>query len=290
MDPGFGPDGLKLVVYSVELTLTWTKRWLVLTSALVVCLAPLQAQTAAAAKVIERAGMVSIMESGYAKALSVGMTVGPQQIIVTGPDSFARFQVLSDGSTFEVYANSKVVFRETLGDWKHLLNLWIGRVKVFIQHAPGVPNPNNVTTPTAVISVRGTVFDVVVRDDDGTTDVAVDEGAVAVRNVTAPGSPVVLGPGDTITVFKGQPLMGHQIDKGNLMRNALRVVRDTVYQVLLNRQAGAIPGPGGSGGPVGGSTGGAQGDKGKTGGGTTTTPGAPPAPPGAPPPPPGGGG
>ncbi len=267
-----------------------TKRWLLTTFALFVCLAPLRAQTDAAAKVVERVGQVSTLESGSFSALSVGSTVRPQQMIVTGPDSFVRFQVLSDGSTFEVYANSKVVFRETMGDWRHILNLWIGRVKVFIQHAPGVPNPNNVTTPTAVISVRGTVFDVVVRDDDGTTDVAVDEGSVAVRNVTAPGSAVLLGPGDTITVFKGQPLLGHQIDKGNLMRNALRVVRDTVYQVLLNRQAGAIPGPGGGG--TGPSTGGAQGDKGKTGnGGSTTAPGAPPAPtsPGAPPPPPGGG-
>jgi hypothetical protein len=272
-----------------SLTFTRTTRWLFLASALAVCLAPLQAQSVAAAKVIDRIGEVSISDSGYFTALSVGMTVRPQQLIITGPNSFARFQVLSDGSTFEVYANSKVVFRETLGDWKHLLNLWIGRVKVFIQHAPGVPNPNNVTTPTAVISVRGTVFDVVVRDDDGTTDVSVDEGAVAVRNVTAPGASVMLGPGDTITVFKGQPLLGRQIDKGNLMRNALRVVRDTVYQVLLNRQAGAIPGPGGSGGTVPPPTGGAQGDKGKTGGGSTTTPGAPPAPPGAPPPPPGGG-
>lgn len=267
--------------------LTWTKRWLLPAFALFVCLAPLRAQSEAAAKVIDRVGQVSIMESGFLTALSVGSAVRPQQMIITGPDSFARFQVLSDGSTFEVYANSKVVFRETMGDWKHLLNLWIGRVKVFIQHAPGVPNPNNVTTPTAVISVRGTVFDVVVRDDDGTTDVAVDEGAVAVRNVTAPGAPVLLGPGDTITVFKGQPLLGRQIDKGNLMRNALRVVRDTVYQVLLNRQAGAIPGPSGGGTPPP-STGGAQGDKGKTGGGSPTTPGAPPAPPGAPPAPPGG--
>ena len=34
------------------------------------------------------------------------------------------------------------------------------------------------TSPTAVISVRGTVFDVVVQDDDGTTFVTVDEGEV----------------------------------------------------------------------------------------------------------------
>ena len=248
-----------------------------------VCLAPLHAQNPAAAKVVAQIGQVSVMESGYAKALTIGMSVNPAQVIVTGPDSFARFQV-SDGSTFEVYANSRLVFRETMGDWKHLLNLWIGRVKVFIQHAPGVPNPNQVTSPTAVISVRGTVFDVVVRDDDGTTDVSVDDGEVSVRNLTAPGDSVTLRPGDTITVFRGQRLLGRQIDKGNILRNALRVVQDTVYQVLLNRQVGGAGSPTGAGGVP--TTGGAQGDKDK--GGTGTTPGAPPAPPGAPPAPPGG--
>jgi hypothetical protein len=250
-----------------------------------VCLAPLEAQNPAAAKVVAQIGQVSIMENGYAKALNVGMSVNPAQVIVTGPDSFARFEV-SDGSTFEVYANSRLVFRETMGDWKHLLNLWIGRVKIFIQHAPGVPNPNQVTSPTAVISVRGTVFDVVVRDDDGTTDVSVDDGEVSVRNLTAPGESVTLRPGDTITVIRGQRLMGHQIDRGALMRNALRVVRDTMYQVLLNRQTGATGTPSGGSVPTS-TTGGAQGDKGK-GGTTSTTPGAPPPPPGAPPPPPGG--
>jgi len=34
-----------------------------------------------------------------------------EQIIVTGADSYAQFQV-SDGSTFEVFSNAKVVFRD----------------------------------------------------------------------------------------------------------------------------------------------------------------------------------
>ena len=273
-------------------TLTWTTRSLLLAAALVVYVAPLAAQDSAA-KVIYQAGQVSLSSGGYFKALSVGDTVKTQQLIVTGPEGFARFQV-SDGSTFEVFPNSKVVFRETPGSWDHLLNVWFGRVKVFIQHAPGVPNPNKVTSPTAVISVRGTVFDVIVQDDDGTTFVTVDDGEVAVRNMTAAGNSAILHPGDSITVYRGQPLLGQAVDKGNILRNALRIARDAYYQVMIQR-------PVGGGGPVGTvpGGGGTQADKGK--GGTTTTapgappaappnaPGAPPVAPGAPPAAPGGG-
>jgi hypothetical protein len=269
-------------------TLAWTSSPLLLAAALVVFVAPLAAQDSAA-KVIYQTGQVSLGDGGYLKVLNLGDRVKTQQLIVTGADGYARFEV-SDGSTFEVFPNSKVVFRATPGSWDHLLNVWFGRVKVFIQHAPGVPNPNKVTSPTAVISVRGTVFDVVVQDADGTTFVTVDEGEVAVRNVTAPGNPAILHPGDSITVTLGQPLVGGVIDKGNILRVALQKVRDTYYQVMIQR-------PVGGGGPVGtvpGTTGGAQGSKGKDPGSNapgapTSAPGAPPSAPGAPPAAPGGG-
>ena len=207
-------------------------RAIFLATALVVSMAPLAAQDSAA-KVIYQTGQVSLANGGYFKALSVGDPVKAQQMIVTGPDGYARFEV-SDGSTFEVFPNSKVVFRETPGNWQHLLNVWFGRVKVLIQHAPGVPNPNQVTSPTAVISVRGTVFDVVVEDAEGTTFVTVDEGEVAVRNMTAPGDSAVLHAGDSIRVSPGVPLLARQIDKGNIVRNALRYARDVYYNAKFN--------------------------------------------------------
>jgi ferric-dicitrate binding protein FerR (iron transport regulator) len=254
--------------------LTWTTRALFLATALVLTMAPLSAQDSAA-RVIYQTGQVSLANGGYFKALSVGDPVKAQQVIVTGADGYARFEV-SDGSTFEVFPNSKVIFRETPGNWQHLLNVWMGRVKVLIQHAPGVPNPNQVTSPTAVISVRGTVFDVVVEDAEGTTFVTVDEGEVAVRNVTAPGNSAILHAGDSIRVSPGVPLLARQIDKGNILRNALRYARDVYYNARIQR-------PGGGSGPVGTppGSGGAQGSKGKGDG--TTGPGAPPSAPGAPP-------
>jgi hypothetical protein len=262
--------------------LKWSASSLCWAAALLVSLAPLQAQDARA-KLLVQKGQVSLLKGGYMEPLAVGQTIQTQQVIVTGADSYAQFQI-SDGSTFEVYANSRVVFRQTPGDWQHLLNVFMGRVKVFIQHLPGVANPNNVSSPTAVISVRGTIFDVVVEDEDGTTLVSVDEGVVDVRNMTAAGNSATLRQGDSIRVYKGQPLIAQKMDHGFLVAKALQALRDAVLQGLIGRPGGA----GGGSTPVPSSGGGAQGDKGKTGtgGGTTTTP---PGPPATPPPPPGGG-
>jgi len=71
--------------------------------------------------------------------------------LFTGPDGHAIFEV-SDGSTFEVFPNARVVFRKNTGSTKDLLDVLLGRVRVKIEHMLGIPNPNRVLTPTAVIS------------------------------------------------------------------------------------------------------------------------------------------
>jgi hypothetical protein len=263
--------------------LKWSTRTLFAAIAVVISMSPLAAQDSSA-KVLFQTGQVSISSGGYLKALSMGDMVAARQLIVTGPDGYARFEVSSDHSTFEVFPNSKVVYRETPGNWEHLLNVFIGRVKVFIQHAPGVANPNNVTSPIAVISVRGTIFDVEVDNAD-TTFVTLDEGIVDVRNTTAIGGSLTLKPKESVTVYRGVPLIARQMDKGSILRRAAYAARDTYYQIMMRRPAG------GAGAPIPGGTGGAQGDKGKPGTGADagkSGPGTPPAAPGTPPAGPGG--
>jgi len=308
--------GARLILASImlrRLTFTRTAHTLLIAAALVVSFVPLHAQcplpTDQTARVLVMSGDVSAVlsdNSGYRNALYPCGSVKPQQVIKTGPDGYAKFQV-SDGSTFEVFANSEVVFRKTysLGD---LLNVWLGKVKVYIQHLPGIPNPNNVTTPTALISVRGTVFDVDVEDLEGTTFVTLDEGIVDVRHLRVASPIVQLKPGQSVRVIPNLPLAPLAMDKGGILRYALRAFQEAARQVAYGR-VGATPGSGGS---TGGSNGGLNGDKGKntgtttaggtgtgtgapsTGAPTTGAPstgaptGAPPAPP--PPPPPGGGG
>jgi hypothetical protein len=161
----------------LRLTLLRTVRTLLIAAVVVVYLAPLRAQDTTAT-VIAQTGRVSVMTDSRGElALSKGMAIKPQQVIVTGPDGYAVFEV-SDGSTFEVFNDARVVFRPKLANWKDLLDIVLGRVKVYIQHPPGKVNHNEVSSPTAVISVRGTIFDVNVEDVDGTTLVTVEEGLV----------------------------------------------------------------------------------------------------------------
>jgi hypothetical protein len=256
---------------------------LLTTAALFVCLSPLHAQDFA--RVLVQSGNVSFVKdaSGYSFALMDKMDVRPGYTIKTGADGYAKFQV-TDGSTFEVFPNSEVVFRKT-NSFGDLLNVWLGKVRVVIQHLPGIPNPNNVTTPTALISVRGTVFDVDVEDADGTTFVALDEGVVVVHHLRVPSPNVTLVPGGSIKVYPNQPLAKLGIDKGNVFRGAFKAIQQATYDMIYNR-------PGGTGGSVPSTGGGKQGDQGKptgTGTGSGTPPGTG-APPGPAPPQPGGGG
>lgn len=230
-----------------------------------------------AAKVISLKGQVSVLRDSQPWALNIGDLVQIQQVIVTGPDGYADFQV-SDGSNFEVYPNSNVVFRKNPGNLRDLLDLFVGRVKIHIQKWGGQPNPNRVLTPTAVISVRGTTFDVSVNDDDETTTVEVEEGTVEVRHALKPGGGTkTLNAGESIHVYRDQPLAQSVIDKGDVVRRVLHSLGDAVYTAVTNPVG---HGPGGIPVPT----------KGPTISGQTPPPPPPPAPPppvsNAPPPPP----
>ncbi len=208
-----------------------------------------------AAKVTSLTGQVSVLRDSIPWALQAGDEVRPQQVIMSGPDGYAVFQV-SDGSTFEVYANSRVVFRNNPGDWRDLLDMLIGRVKVRIQKWGGQPNPNSVRTPTAVISVRGTVFEVAVEDEEATTFVRVEEGQVAVRHLLKGGEPKVLNQGEWLRVYKNYPLARKLVERDTVIRAALRVLTDTLETIVYRtgRAGGpaSIPGAGspGSGMPT----------------------------------------
>jgi len=234
-----------------------------------------------AAKVVTLQGSVSLARDTALWALAAGDTIQVRQVIVTGPDGYAAFQV-SDGSTFEVFPNSRVTFRANPGSLRDLVDVWLGRIRVHVQRPGGQPNPNKVHTPTAVISVRGTTFDVGVDDDDETTRVAVEEGQVAVEHRLMPreGDPRVLNGGDELVVYRNSPLAAtRRVDKGRIMQ----YVADAVYQIMLRTPR--LPGGGGG-------TGTGTGTGGSVPSGTpapTPLPGdtgaTPPPPP--PPPPPG---
>src|ERR1035438_5727090 len=213
-----------------RLTSARTPHTLLIAAALVVSLNSLNAQCVLPA---ENTGAVALLQSGdvslsgdragYRVTIAPCGIVKQQQLIKTGPDGYAKFQV-SDGSTFEVFPNSEVTFHMTYGIGD-LLNVWMGKVKVYIQHLNGLPNPNNVTTPTALISVRGTIFDVDVQDADGTTFVTLDEGLVDVRHLQVASKVVRLNPGESIQVLPNLPLAALPHDTGAVARQILRADR-----------------------------------------------------------------
>lgn len=229
--------------------------------------APPTESPAYAAKVMTLTGSVSVLKDNRPWALDVGDSIQVTQIIVSGGDGHAVFQV-SDGSTFEVFPNSYVVFRKNAPNWKDLIDVIVGRVKVHIEHW-GQPNNNRIFTPTAVISVRGTTFDVTVDPESESTLIEVVEGEVVIEHALLGGGTTrTLHTGESLTVDRTVPLAYHTIDKGTVLQHALRSLLDAV-QTAATR----VP-RGGSGIPGGGGTGGSAGDPGK------------PAPPSGGPPPP----
>ncbi len=186
---------------------------------------------AQAAKVISVTGQVSVLNDSQPWALNVGDQIKLGQVIISGPDGLAVFQV-ADGSTFEVYANSQVVFRKNPGNLKDLLDVLIGRVKVHIQKWGGQPNHNRVFTPTAVISVRGTTFYVEVEEDQDTTLVLVDEGLVEVQHSQHPGTPKLVGAGEWLRIYRNQPLSFSRLDRGSALNAGFRVISDALYTIV----------------------------------------------------------
>ena len=203
-----------------------------------------------AAKVVTATGRISVLRDSQPWALSQGDSVQAQQIIVAGPDGHALFQV-SDGSTFEVFPNSTVVFRKNLPNWRDMLDVILGQVRVHIQHLGNLPNPNRVITPTAVISVRGTTFDITVDDEGESTLVQVEEGLVSVQHALLPrGEGIFLSDGQERRVMKQLPLESRVIDKGAVYERILRAMIDLANTVVLQgRGVGKIPGSGGGGIP-----------------------------------------
>ena len=243
-----------------------------------VSVADLHAQSHEVATVIELEGQVSVLRGGQVPLFQKGTlgapadqtSIRPKEEIVTGPDGHAIFQI-SDGSTFEVFPNSRVTFQ---GQWtiEDMLQLILGKIRVQIEHRNG-PNHKRISTPTAVISVRGTVFDVAVEDDDGTTYVGVEEGQVMVQHRLQPGNPKILNQNESLRIYPNQPLAKAGGPSRGVAAFVWERVRNAVGDLIVNNPGGVIPPGQVPGGP--------QGDGGNHKKNPPTT---------APPPTPGGGG
>jgi hypothetical protein len=147
----------------------------------------------AGATISDFKGKVAIRLPGQALAAPLrGETLPPETEVNT--DDGNLLLRLADGSDVLVRSHTKLTVKqpETSG-WRYL-QLLIGRIHTQIQKHLGSTPPVQIGTPSAVISVRGTRFDVEV-DRRGFTEVDVDEGIVELDSANGRGSAVLVTAG-----------------------------------------------------------------------------------------------
>lgn len=161
------------------------------------------AQALVSARVLSSEGPVEIRRraNGQAEMQKIAFKANEEvrggDTIVTGRGGRLVLG-LSDGSQAVIAPQTTVVVQDLGASPRTLFNLLRGKTRVRIEKMGGQPNPYRVNTPTAVIAVRGTIFDVLVKDDQ--TEVFLHEGQVAVTNRMLPDQPVLLFPGQTTRI------------------------------------------------------------------------------------------
>lgn len=157
-------------------------------------------------RIVSLTGDLSVRRGGVqAQLLKRHDLVQVGDELITGANAEAVIQT-SDGRTIRIFPDSRVIFSEGSPGIQGFLQLFLGSIKVHIEKLSGRPNPHTMTTPTAIIAVRGTTFSVFVDETDATL-VAVDEGVVAVSNVRLPSQELLLRRGQKTWVRPGQPPM-----------------------------------------------------------------------------------
>jgi uncharacterized membrane protein YgcG len=147
----------------------------------------------AGATISDFKGKVSIQLPARAFAAPVRGEVLPPDTTVSTDDGRLLLK-LSDGSDVLVRAHTRLLLKQPdASGWKYF-QILVGRVRTQIQKRLGGSPAFQIGTPSAVISVRGTKFDVEV-DRRGFTEVDVDEGVVELEAVTGRGESVMITAG-----------------------------------------------------------------------------------------------
>jgi hypothetical protein len=153
--------------------------------------------------------------------------------IRTGPGGTLMLE-LADGSYMVVSENSTLTIQEFWTPNLHnLVKLVMGKVRFYIQRLGGKPNPYSVQTPTALIAVRGTTFEVTVEDVN--TIVTCIEGRVAVETIGYPDREVILETGSHTLVRPGLPPVTPVAVNEPLIKNrVIPVVRKDADDLILS--------------------------------------------------------
>lgn len=174
-------------------------------------------------------GSVSMEEVSGPWAIGKGEDVPIQRTIITGRDGYAKLEV-DGGSSFEIYANSRVAFRQNPGYSGDLLDIVSGHVRVHLAMAAGTA-PERVRCRTATVSTYEPSTIALATDQDGAVRLDVIEGSVSVRHSVHPNvEPVVVRAVDAIVILPDERI-SHRVERGSLYRYTVKPVRDLLDKI-----------------------------------------------------------
>ncbi len=167
---------------------------------------------------IESASGATLVKTSAMPTLDIG------DVVRTGPGAQMTLE-LPDGSYMVVQENTTLTIERFWGsEVKNLLKLIAGKVRFYIQRLGGRPNPYRVDTPTALIAVRGTTFEVQVAGS--VTEVLCFDGRVSVESAGLSDREVVLDKGRKTRVEAGEyPMTPVAIDGVFGLPRVMSVVR-----------------------------------------------------------------
>lgn len=156
----------------------------------------------AGAVISEWKGPVQVQLPGSPAGHPVHGQVLPEGTTLDTRDGQLVLVLRSDESEILVQPHTKLTLQAPQpGNWD-ALQIILGKVRAYIRKRTGGGAPFQMGTPSAVIAVRGTRFDVEVSAS-GVSEIDVFEGLVEVGSSTLPGASVLVEPGMSTRVSAG---------------------------------------------------------------------------------------
>ena len=179
----------------------WVTLWLCAAAQAQVPAGPSPAPFAGAI-VSEWKGEVHVQLPGMSMSRPTRGQVLPSDTVLDTGEGRLVLVLRTDESEIIVQPHTRLVVKEPApGNWD-ALEILLGQVHAYIRKRTGGAPPFQMGTPSAVIAVRGTRFDVEVNGR-GVSEVDVFDGLVEVASSTIPGSSVLVSPGFSTRVGIG---------------------------------------------------------------------------------------
>ena len=175
-----------------------------------------------AAKAVAISGQVTVLRDNRPWAVSGGEFIPVAQSISTGPDGYGHFQV-PGASSFDLFGNSRIIFRKNFVSPGDLLDLLSGRVRIHLR--PGMSEqPMRVFAGVAILTAHEPATIALALDEDSTLRIDVIEGEIRVQHRLLPrNDPVLVKAIDAIIVRPNEQI-SRRVDRGSLYRYTVKIL------------------------------------------------------------------